>query len=110
MDFIVGESNGVAHAILDRSGFALQTRTNDREGGLGRLLAGGLAANAVDNKEDTACGVAMKAIFVAGALQTRVAVAGGFEHRADLHGRGHSASATATHVSAIASASSRPRM
>ena len=85
VDFVVGEGNGLAHAILDRAGLALEARAQHRQRGLGRLLARRLAADAVDDDEETARGVAVETILVDGALQTGMAVAGGLEHRADLH-------------------------
>src|SRR6185437_11573977 len=94
-DLIVGEEDGLADAIFDAAGFALEPRAHERQRGFRGLLAGRLTADAVDDDEDAAERVVVVAIFVDLALEAGVARTGGAERRTNLH-RGHPSAAALT--------------
>ena len=77
MDLVVGDRDRLAHAVLDlaRSRARAASRSIAQRG-LGRLLAGRLAAHAVDDDEEAADGIVVKAILVDRAQQPRMGVSG----------------------------------
>ena len=77
MDLVVGDRDRLAQAVGDRAGLALEAGAQHRQRDVRRLAAGGLAADAVDDDEEAAGGVAVKAILVDLALQAGVGGAGG---------------------------------
>ena len=78
-NFVVGQRNGFADALLGGAGLALQARAHAFHGDLRGLLAGGVTADAVDHQEDAAVGVDVPGVFVVPAHPAHVAGAGEFE-------------------------------
>ena len=71
MNLVVGDRDRLADAILERAGLALEPRPQHAQRGVGRLLARRLAADAVDDAEESARRVEVEAILVDVALQAR---------------------------------------
>ena len=76
MDFVVGDGDRFADAIVDRTGLALEPGAKHRDRGVGRLFARGVAAHAVDDEEDAAGRIVVEAVFVLRPLQSGMRVAG----------------------------------
>ena len=85
MDLVVGDRDRLAHTVLDLARLPFEPRPQHRQRGLGRFLSGRLAAHAVDDDEETADGIVVKAILVDRALQPRMAVPRRPQGDADLH-------------------------
>ena len=85
VDLVVGDRDRLAHAVVDLARLALEARAQHRERGLGRFLAGGLTAHAVDDDEQAPGRIVVEAILVDRTLQPRMAVPRRPQGDADLH-------------------------
>ena len=74
MNLVVGDRDRFAQPVRNRTGLPLQPGPEQRDRRVGRLAAGRLAADAVDDHEDAARQVEMKAVFVDLAQQARIGV------------------------------------
>jgi hypothetical protein len=79
VNLVVRDRDRFAQAPRDRSGLALEARPQHADGGIGRLAAGRLTADAVDDHEEPAGHVDVVSIFVDLALQPRMGLARGLE-------------------------------
>src|SRR5678816_223855 len=105
MDFVVGQGDGFANAMRERAISGRRTGqagADDVERGVGRAAARGLAADAVDDGEDAALGIAVKPILVDVALVADVGRARG----AQLHSRPFHTAHPSAPTSVVSSASS----
>ena len=75
-DFVVGDGDGFAHALLRGAGLALQAGAHAVHRDFGGLLARGLPADAIHHQEDAAVGVDVQGVFVVLAHAARIAGAG----------------------------------
>ena len=90
VDFVVGDGDRLADAFVDRAGFALEPVAQHRQRHVRGFAAGGLTADAVDDREEAAAGIDVEAVFVDFALQAGIGGAGGGEgvrgpHRSNPH-------------------------
>jgi hypothetical protein len=95
-DLFVGEGDRLADQPLGLGGAARQARAQHVDRGLGRDLAAGLAADAVDDREDAALGLGEDAVFVVFPLASGVGAgrgdrSGGAQGRCYLRLRSDSA-------------------
>src|SRR5262245_48164607 len=76
MDFVVGDRDGFADALVHGARLTLEAGTQHRERERGGFAAGGLPAHAVDDHEQAAGRVHVESILVVFALQPGVGAAG----------------------------------
>ena len=74
MNLVVGHRDGFAQPLRNRTGFPLQPGPEEGDRRVGRLAAGRLAADPVDDHEDAARQVEMKTVFVDLAQKSRIRV------------------------------------
>src|SRR5579884_2601312 len=70
VDLVVGERDGFAETVFRGTGLALEAFAQDFNRSFRCMLAGGLSAYAVDDREDAAFGIDIIAVFIIGAAPT----------------------------------------
>jgi hypothetical protein len=76
MNFVIGDCDGIANAIVEGSRFALEACAQHCDSGIGSLFTGCVTTHTIHDKENAAYGIHVKAIFVLEPLQSRMRVAG----------------------------------
>jgi hypothetical protein len=78
-NFIIGQRDRVAHTLGGVAGFAFESRSQHGDRNIRRFSTSGLAADTVDDYEETAARITVESILVDRALTARIRLTGSYE-------------------------------